>query len=225
MFPNKLPQRILHAFLVSSSYIWEFIIATFLTIVGGPYKLQSCSSYSSRTHYPLHSSCVQIYFRITYYKNSPDSYLKARDHIPNSHKTTGKIIVWGQRNLSGRKYLRSTYVLFTTNHLHSIQVKGDLAILKLIWRCVYRASYCNVLMTNEMHSSYNQFYSTVFCLLYMFRTNQIVHHQEHGIIYCITQYNRYNRAGETRLHDCTDCTKLCNTVYYAVLLMMKDLIR
>ena len=26
----------------------------------------------------------------------------------------------------------------------------------------------------------------------------------------------------TRLHDCTDCTKLCNTVYYAVLLMMND---
>ena len=29
----------------------------------------------------------------------------------------------------------------------------------------------------------------------------------------------------TRLHDCTDCTKLCNTVYYAVLLMMNDQIR
>ena len=39
-----------------------------------------------------------------------------------------------------------------------------------LWRCVYRASYCNVLMTNEMHSPYNQFYSTIFCLLYMFRT-------------------------------------------------------
>ena len=48
-----------------------------------------------------------------------------------------------------------------------------------------------MLMTNEMHNSYNQFYSTVFCLLYMFRTNLVVHHQEHGIIYC---------------------TKLCNTV-------------
>ena len=27
-----------------------------------------------------------------------------------------------------------------------------------------RASYCSVLMTNEMHNSYNQFYSIVFCL-------------------------------------------------------------
>ena len=79
-----------------------------------------------------------------------------------------------------------------------------------------------------MHNSYNQLYSTVFCLLYMFRTNLVVHQQEHGIIYCTTHYNRYNRAGEssqTRLHDCTDCTKLCNTVYYAVLLMMNDQFR
>ena len=56
----------------------------------------------------------------------------------------------------------------------------------------------NVLMTNEIHNSYNQFYSTVFCLLYMFRTNLVVH-EEHGIIYCITQfwYNQYNRAVST----------------------------
>ena len=66
--------------------------------------------------------------------------------------------------------------------------------------CVYRASYCNVLMTNEMHNSYNQFYSTFFCLLYMFRKNLVVHHQEHSIIYCNTQYNRYNRAT-----NCTVC--------------------
>ena len=50
-----------------------------------------------------------------------------------------------------------------------------------------------VLMTNEMHN----FFSTGFCLLYMFRKNLVVHHQEHGIIYCITQYNRYNRAGKS----------------------------
>ena len=30
-------------------------------------------------------------------------------------------------------------------------------LFSLIWRCVYRASYCNMLMTNDMHSSYNQF--------------------------------------------------------------------
>ena len=77
-------------------------------------------------------------------------------------------------------------------------------------------------MTNEMHNSYNQFSLHSFCLLYMFRTNLVVHHQEHGIMYCITQfgtigtivqaslatarhnilyyavwYNRYNRAGES----------------------------
>ena len=46
----------------------------------------------------------------------------------------------------------------------------------------------NVLMANEMHSSYNQFIFHNFCLLYMFRTNLVVHHQEHSIIYCITQF-------------------------------------
>ena len=43
-------------------------------------------------------------------------------------------------------------------------------------------------MTNEMHNSYNQFLFHSFYLLYMFRTNLVVHHQEHGIIYCITQF-------------------------------------
>ena len=90
---------------------------------------------------------------------------------------------------------------------------------------MYRASYFNMLMNSEMHNSYNQFLFHSFCLFYMFRTNVVVHRQEHGIIYCITQYSRYNSAGESRLHDCTDCTKLCNTVYYAVLLTMNDYIR
>ena len=36
--------------------------------------------------------------------------------------------------------------------------------------------YSNVLMTNEMHNSYNQFLFHSFCLLYMFRTNLVVHH-------------------------------------------------
>jgi hypothetical protein len=71
--------------------------------------------------------------------------------------------------------------------------------------------HCNVLMTSEMHNSYNQFYSTVFYLVYMFQKNLDVHRQEHGIIYYITQYNR---AGES------STIVLCNTVYYAVLLMM-----
>ena len=54
-----------------------------------------------------------------------------------------------------------------------------------IWRCVYRASYCNVLMTNGMHNSYNIFYSTVFCSTCF--DELLVHHQEHCMIYCITQ--------------------------------------
>ena len=52
---------------------------------------------------------------------------------------------------------------------------------------MYRASYCNVLITNEMHSSYDQFLFHSFCLLSMLWMNLIIHYQEHGIIYCITQ--------------------------------------
>ena len=44
-------------------------------------------------------------------------------------------------------------------------------------------------ITKEMHSSYNQlFIPQFFCLLYMFRKNLVVHHQQHTIIYCITQF-------------------------------------
>ena len=57
----------------------------------------------------------------------------------------------------------------------------------------------NVLMTNEMHNSYNQFLFHSFCLLYMFRTNLVVHHQEHSIIYCITHTVQYSRAYSTIL--------------------------
>ena len=46
----------------------------------------------------------------------------------------------------------------------------------------------------DAHFLQSVLYSTVFCLLYLFRTNLVVHHQEHGIIYCITQYSRYSRA-------------------------------
>ena len=58
----------------------------------GPHKLQSCSSYSSRTHCPFRASCVQKYFPTNYYKNSFYSYVKSRDHISKSYITTGKII-------------------------------------------------------------------------------------------------------------------------------------
>ena len=58
-----------------------------------------------------------------------------------------------------------------------------------------------MLMTIEMLNSYNQFYSTVFCLLYMFRTNLVVHHQERGIIYCITQFCTIVQASLHDLHD------------------------
>ena len=72
--------------------------------------------------------------------------------------------------------------------------KGALTIwsryFELWWKHKSYFFYYNVLMTNEMNNSCNQFYSTVFRLFYMFRTNLVVHHQEHGIMYCITQLHR-----------------------------------
>ena len=77
-------------------------------------------------------------------------------------------------------------------------------------------------MTNEMHNCYNNFYSTVFCLLYMFRTNLVVHHQEHSIIYCITQFGTIRTIVQAILDSSARLYCVCNTVYYAVLLMMND---
>ena len=60
----------------------------------------------------------------------------------------------------------------------------------------------------------------------MFRTNLVVHHQEHGIIYCITQFGTIGTIVQASLAAGLACTivpiVLCNTVYYAVLLMMND---
>ena len=80
-----------------------------------------------------------------------------------------------------------------------------------------------------MHNSYNQIYSTVFCLLYMFRTNLVIHHHEHGIIYCITQFDTIMQESLSALKfnaaklSCTILPiELCNTVYYTVLMMVNE---
>ena len=62
------------------------------------------------------------------------------------------------------------------------------------------ATKCKIFIIN--------FYYTVFCLLYMFRTSLVIHYQELGIIYYITQYNRYNRAGES---NCFKAARLACT--------------
>ena len=76
-------------------------------------------------------------------------------------------------------------------------------------------------MTKEMHNSSIQFYSTVFCVLYMFRKNLAVHHQQHVIIYCITQYNRYNRAGES---SCT-AARLSYNKFYSTVFCLRYMFR
>ena len=95
---------------------------------------------------------------------------------------------------------------------------------------MYRASYCNVLMTNEMHNSYNQFlFHSFLSALHISKESSLSSSgARHNILYytagtigTIVQASLV-ASSYTRLHDCTDCTKLCNTVYYAVLLMMND---
>ena len=41
----------------------------------------------------------------------------------------------------------------------------------------------------------------------MFRTNLAVRHQEHGIIHCITEYSRYNRAGASYYLQSIRCNR------------------
>ena len=60
-------------------------------------------------------------------------------------------------------------------------VNLTLCVPCIILQCVNDQQDAQTLILN--------FYSTVFCLLYMFRTNLVVHHQEHGIIYCIAPFS------------------------------------
>ena len=67
-------------------------------------------------------------------------------------------------------------------------------------------------MTNEMHNSYNQFLFHSF--LSALHVSNESSPSSSGVRHDVLYY--------TIVQACTDCTKLCNTVYYAVLLMMKD---
>ena len=66
---------------------------------------------------------------------------------------------------------------------------------------MYRALYCNVLITNEMHSSYNQF----------------LFHSFLSALHVSNESNRSSSGARPNI--------LCNTVHYFVLLMMNDWIR
>ena len=83
-------------------------------------------------------------------------------------------------------------------------------------------------MTNEMHSSYNQvlFHSFLSALHVSNESSSssaaAAAAARHNILYYTVWYNRYNLAGESRLVCAIVPIVLCNTVYYAVLLMMND---
>ena len=88
-------------------------------------------------------------------------------------KHTCKLCSSQKLSLFIKKFLGDTQINYVRRNL-------TLYVPCIILQCVYKPTRCT--------NSYNQFYSTVFFLLYMFRTNLVVHHQEHGIIYCITQF-------------------------------------
>ena len=70
----------------------------------------------------------------------------------------------------------------------------------VIWRCRYRASYCNLLITNEIHNSYDHFFIPQFFLSALHVSNESSRSSSgarHNILYYTVWYNRYNRAGES----------------------------
>ena len=103
-----------------------------------------------------------------------------------------------QQSLSEVKYSHKTSLVSRLLGYKCLINSKDL--LGLIWCCVYRASYCNVLMTNEMHNSYNQFLFHSFpSALHV--SNESIHSSSvarHNVLYYTVYYtvwyNRYNRA-------------------------------
>ena len=89
--------------------------------------------------------------------------------------------------------------------------------------------HSHVLITNEMHNSYNQFlfHSFLSALHVSNESSRSSSGTRHNILYYTVWYNRYTRAIRrvqflaARLAFTID-TKLCNTAYYAVLLLMND---
>ena len=67
-----------------------------------------------------------------------------------------------------------------------------------VWHCVYRASYCNVLITNEMHNSYNQFLFHSLSALHVANdSSRSSSAARHNILYYTVWCNRYRRADST----------------------------
>ena len=73
-----------------------------------------------------------------------------------------------------------------------------------------------------MHNSYKQFLFHSF--LSALHVSKVSSSSSSGAQHDILYYTVQSVQSCLR-YDCTDCTKLCNTVYYAVLLMMNDQIR
>ena len=93
---------------------------------------------------------------------------------------------------------------------------------------MYRTSYCIVLMNNEMHNSYNQFLldSSLSALHVSNESSNSSSGARHNILYYTVQSEQLcyqaSLAASKQLDSPDSTIVLCNTVYYAVLLMMND---
>ena len=76
----------------------------------------------------------------------------------------------------------------------------------IILQCVNDQRDAQILIIN--------FYSTVFFLLYMFQTNLVVHHQEHYIIYCITQFGTIGTVVQASLDSPARLNRLYCVIQY-----------
>jgi hypothetical protein len=102
--------------------------------------------------------------------------------------------------------------------------------LKILSGTMSKSRNCTVLITKGMHNSYNQFvfHSFVSALHVSNESSRSSSGAQHNILYYIVWYNHTGKYScyEAAILACTIVETvlivLCNTVYYAVLLMMND---
>ena len=74
-----------------------------------------------------------------------------------------------------------------------------------------------------MHNSYNQFlFHSFLSALHVSNESSRSSYQEHGIIYCITQFGTISTIVQASPACTIVLIVVCNTAFYAVLLMMND---
>jgi hypothetical protein len=101
---------------------------------------------------------------------------------------------------------------------YCVRVRGILAQTVYLYTIINYKHLCNVLMNNEMQNSYIYLLNSFLSALHVSNeSSRSSSGAEHNILYYTVLYNRYNRAVSTVVP-----IVLCDTVYYALFLMMND---